>query len=1010
MSLTSRFAAVVAVCAAVFFCGAAFEPLPAQELRVITQDGAPKVAPPQAAPAAPQQPEPPKEGEKPAGAPGATPGKPEAKPGEKPAEPGRPRRKPSQPANPDELKSTIDDDGRVAFSFKGQDWEDVLEWLADISGASLQMEEVPPGFLNLTSRGRYTVKQVQDLFNAALNNKGYTLLRNGDILQVVKLEKLDKSLVPRVEPDELEQYGAYEFVKCFFDLDSLLADNTAEEIKPMLSPHGKITALKTTNRLDIVETAGNLRRIRDFFAEEQSDRGKENVLREFKLKFVRATDVYETLHTILGLKKVGPSVALTPDQIQQMQQQFMQAAQQAAQGQGKPGGQGPGKEVYLAINKSENSILANAPPDKMTIIEQAVKAMDIAKNKSESLLSNLPRLRSYKLSNVDPASLVKVLEDLGNLDPQTRLEVDNRSRSIIAFATPIDHVTIQAMVDKIDGTGRKFEVIQLYVLDAENVAGSIEFLMRGPDDKNRSRYNPFYFEFGMSSRGQDRDPADQLQVEADSERNRLLIRATDSEMKEIRQLLAKLGELPDDDRGRQTMRVVPMSPGDMQSLIERIQDTWPSVAPNPLKIAPVDTPANGTPANGTDDEKPQPPPRRRTESRTLDSSRSELIDSATESSRALSAVSRKSTIAVAQVGDPSADLEFEIDSQVPFRKNRADEADDAQPPQRAPTRSGAQPPAAPIAVSPGPHGLVISSQDTEALDQLERMITELTPTQRISSKLFYLKNSFCKDVADVLKDIFKEGDSVKPNPFSDELYYYYRYGSGGRDSAKERSRLSKRKPLKFIPEPVTNTLLVIGADSSQLADIERLIKIYDEGIRPDSNSVRITRQIGFHYTTAREVSEVIKDVFRDLLSPNDKAMAKAGQQQQAEQAKAMYSTTYIFGDDADRDNARKFKGLLSMGVDDRSNTLTVSAPKDLMTIITDIAEELDKAAGESRGVISVLKTGSTLDPAALQETLFGVGKSPTGVKPQSAPEQPRTQPQPQAQPQSIRSETIVVPN
>lgn len=992
MSLSTRVAAVALGCGACLLSLSLFDRLFAQEpkLEVVVQGGTVKVAPPgQPMPpgAAPQQGEPPKEGQPPA-PPGATPGKAEAKPGEKPAEPSRPRRKPQGPASPEELKARPGNDGRITFSFKGQDWEDVLEWLADISEMSLQMEEVPPGFLNLTSRGRYTVEQVRDLINSALINKGYTLLVNSEVLIVSKLKDLDKSLVPRVDPEDLEQRGTHEFVKTFFDLDSLLAETTAGELQPMLSPHGKITALKTTNRLDIVETAGNMRRIRDFLAEEQSDRGKENLLREFKLQFVRATDVYETLHTILGLKKVGPSVALTPDQIQQMQQQFMQAAQQAAQGQGKPGGGGgPGKEVYLAMNKSENSILANAPPDKMGIIEQAVKAMDIPKNKSESMLSNLPRLRSYKLSAVDPSSLVKVLEDLGNLDPYTKLEVDMRSRSIIAFATPIDHVTIQAMVDKIDGTGRKFEVVQLYVLDAEMVAGSIEFLMRGPEDKQKSNYNPFYYDFGMSSsrsRQQDKDPSDMLQVEADTERNRLLIRATESEMKEIRQLLTKLGELPEDDRGRQTMRVLPMSPGDVQKLIERIQNTWPSVAPNPLKIAPVDTPANGT-----EEEKSETTPRRRTESRTPGT--------------------RTLPVAATHVSDSSADLESETDDQIPLRRNQAEEDDNAQQPQRTLTRPGAQQPAPPIAITPGPHGLVISSEDIQALDLLERMISELVPTQRLSSKLFYLKNGFCKDVARVLEDIFKEGETRKPNPF-DDGYYYYRFGGGSQDSTKERGRLSKRKKLKFIPETATNTILVQGADPTQLAEIEYLIKIYDEGIGQDSNAVRITRKFSFQYTTAREVSEVVKEIFRDLLSPTDKALTKGGpQQQQQEQSRSMYSYTYIFGDSS-KDDAIKFKGPISMGVDDRSNTLIVSARKDLMNVISDLVDQLDQSAQESRGVVHVLKLGTSVDAIQVQKTLSGVGKSPASTSPQSVSEQPGGEkPNPQ-QNQGIMNRTIVVPN
>src|SRR5262245_20870872 len=133
--------------------------------------------------AAPAQPTPPGQpprqpsGQAPRGAPAGqeapgAPAKAEQKPGEKPAEPVRLPRKPRQPANPDELKVRPGDDGLLSFSFKGQDWEDVLGWLADCSDMSLQMEEVPPGFCNLTTRGRYKVEQVRDLINSVLINKG----------------------------------------------------------------------------------------------------------------------------------------------------------------------------------------------------------------------------------------------------------------------------------------------------------------------------------------------------------------------------------------------------------------------------------------------------------------------------------------------------------------------------------------------------------------------------------------------------------------------------------------------------------------------------------------------------------------------------------------------------------------------------------------------------------------------------------------------------------------------
>ena len=310
--------------------------------------------------------------------------------------------------------------------------------------------------------------------------------------------------------------------------------------------------------------------------------------------------------------------------------------------------------------------------------------------------------------------------------------------------------------------------MQLYVLDAAMVAGSIEFLMRGPDDRRNSRPYWWDYEYGSRSR-QERDPADQLQVEADTERNRLLLRATDSEMKEIHELLAKLGEVPEGDRSDQTMRVMPMSPGDAQQLIERIQNAWPSVRPNPLRVTPPESTTDQgdkVRPNST----PQPDP--------------------TKQKDAAGAARNTKPIAVAGRSDPvvpDGDRLVRVDSR------RSPALAVAQIPSvapRVPRDDAARSDAPPIAITPGPHGLVISSEDTEALDQLERMINELAPPQRISQKLFYLKNSFCKDVADVLKDIFREGDSPRrSSPYFDEMALVYGFSSSSRDRSNERSRL-----------------------------------------------------------------------------------------------------------------------------------------------------------------------------------------------------------------------------
>ena len=104
---------------------------------------------------------------KPSGEPG--------KPGEKPeGEEERPAtitrtEKPTEPADPEELKVRPGPDGVVRFQFRGQTWPDLLEWLAEISGMSVDWQELPNDFVNISTQRGYTVEEVRDLFNRLLS-------------------------------------------------------------------------------------------------------------------------------------------------------------------------------------------------------------------------------------------------------------------------------------------------------------------------------------------------------------------------------------------------------------------------------------------------------------------------------------------------------------------------------------------------------------------------------------------------------------------------------------------------------------------------------------------------------------------------------------------------------------------------------------------------------------------------------------------------------------------------
>lgn len=870
--------------------------------------------------------------------PGAQPGKPGAKPGGKPgAKPGEKKggdakegeaattikrpEKPLDPPDPNELKAKPDADGLIRFNFRGQAWADVLNWLSNVSGLSLDWQEVPSGFLNLTTQRRYTILEARDLINRHLMARGFTMLVNEEVVSVVNLSKLDPGMVPRVRPDDLPKRMRHEFVKVSFQLDWMLAEQAAEELKPMLSPHGKLHPFKNTNRLEALDAVANLREIYELLRQEQSDRGQDRLMREFPLTYVRASDVLAQLEGLLGLSKKS-SGPMTPQQMQQMQRQQQQMMQQMQRNGGKAPAM-PKKEadVNLVVNPRKNSVLAHAPPDKMAIIQQAIETIDVPSDRRQSLLANPKRMQVYRLHALDPATVVKTLEELGELEPTTHLEVDEKNNAIIAYASLADQMTIRQLVDRLDGSGRKFEVIRLRRLAADYVAGTVEFMM-GAGEEEEEQQNSRYFFYGYRQQPKKQNK-DKFRVDADVENNYLLLWASQIEKQEVLNLLVKLGEMPPEGGNSSTVRVMNAVPEeDLERILERLRRAWPSLSPNPLSLPPQSRRQQQT----RPESKPAPKPT--TEARRATDDVLHLT--------AMQLDEEEETGGETEVAQPARDLE------------------------RAPERP-------PVNISIGPDGrLVITSQDTAALDIMEELVSQLVPSNP-GYKVFRLKHADAYYVKLNLVDFFEEEEEEQN---SRTRYYYYDYSPPKND--KKKYRLSERRKLKFIYDYDTNSILVQGADPGQLKVISELIALYDQPEPADSQSARLIRSFQIQYSKASLIAETIKEVYRDLLSSNDKSLAQKNPEQKGRSS----GTTYIFGNrdsgDAPQRTPVNFKGKLSIGVDDLSNTLLISAEgDDLMQILATMVERLDEAAKPTTNV-SVIKLDGPLNTSAVRDVVASV--------------------------------------
>src|SRR5690349_312763 len=251
------------------------------------------------------------------GPPGAQPGQPGQPPnpegekkkegeGEKKEEAPTTVKRPDKPPrvpDPREFQIKLDDKGRVPpFNFIGQPWPDVLQWLASISNCSLDWQELPNDFLNLTTQRPYTVDELRDLINRHLNARGFVAVQAGEVLSVFKLDKLDPSVVRRVDEDKLYDLKPYDYVKVSFELpEGMEVDKAKDDVKQILSPAAKIFPLAATKRLLVMDSVANLRTVSELLNQERMVQDGRIVPKEFVLKHARPQQVIEILYVILGV-------------------------------------------------------------------------------------------------------------------------------------------------------------------------------------------------------------------------------------------------------------------------------------------------------------------------------------------------------------------------------------------------------------------------------------------------------------------------------------------------------------------------------------------------------------------------------------------------------------------------------------------------------------------------------------------------------------------------------------
>ncbi len=301
----------------------------------------------------------------------------------------------------------------LKFAFREQPWLDVLDWFARQADLSLVVNEVPPGSFTYSDTKAYKPTEALDLLNGVLSTRGFALIRRDRMLICAKLtDGIPEGLIPRIQLDQLDQYGQFELVEVLFPLGRRPVEAVAEEIRPLLGPYGKATPLPQTKQLLVLTTAGKMRAVDAIISsipepqppkvEPEKPKPPPPTLVVYPAKDVDAQAAVEMLQAMLG-------------------------------------------DTKMTIDSRTGQINAYATPQQHAVIAKLLEQM--ATTSDEQLR---PNLQVYEIQHDSPEIL---LQQLRLVVPSATLTLDPGTNRLLAFAAPPQQEQIQQTLQKLQAGG-----------------------------------------------------------------------------------------------------------------------------------------------------------------------------------------------------------------------------------------------------------------------------------------------------------------------------------------------------------------------------------------------------------------------------------------------------------------------------------------------------------------------------------------------------------------------------
>lgn len=611
------------------------------------------------------------------------------------------------------------------------------------------------------------------------------------------------------------------------------------------------------------------------------------------------------------------------------------------------------ESIRIAIDPFGDRLFVAGEPSTVALLQRIVEKADQPLDLGEGMTQEiqLPELRTYPITLADPTTVYDVMSTLLAGLPDTRMSLDPGSNNLIVFARPETHQIVQTSLDRLEGKGVQVDTIQLRRLDPSAALLTINKFFGGSDGK----------------------PGSGPIVDGDPVTRRLWIRGTAEQIRQTQELIERLEGVDTLGSLGDRIRVLPYTGQNAIDLLEQAEMMW-NVSGRTNRIRMM------TPATGSNSGSRMPERKIRRPDAEPNRPAGEELQDANEAS--LNRVRVSSTrLVMQQTGD----------GLLPERQqDRAGDqaATAAGQPQG---RSDWSPEQAEIVVTMTAQGMVVASDDPDALRDFEELMRTLSEQTTMNTQqptvfwLKYVKASVAGTmVTQVLGGESSGGGGGGGGGLLDELGGgmgmlggLLGFGGGGGSGGGAGPILTATGSVSIVPDDRLNALFV-QANVMDMETIELILEVIDRQESPEEvQTIARPRLIPVIYNQASDVATIVKGVFVDRIAGESGRGGGGGSQPRPEEFVAALRAAAGGGGRGSRGGGqgqaeKSEPQKIAIAVDARSNTLIVTATPQDFAEVQMLVEQIDQAGAEAEETTSVIALNGTVNPSVVQKALESV--------------------------------------